>query len=82
MKFLDLAFELGLVVSSAFEMGTAEDTPIGTAQERAIALAHLQRRLQISKHRALVMWQVGSGPNGSTTTSYEHTYLWRYMPCF
>ena len=33
MKFLDLAFDLGLVVSSAFEMGTAEDTPIGTAQE-------------------------------------------------
>ena len=31
MKFLDLAFDLGLVVSSAFEMGTAEDTPIGTA---------------------------------------------------
>jgi len=60
MKFLDLAFDLGLVVSSAFEMGTAEDTPIGTAQERAIALAHLQRRLQISKHRALVMWQVTS----------------------
>ena len=58
MKFLDLAFDLGLVVSSAFEMGTAEDTPIGSAQERAIALAHLQRRLQISKHRALVMWQV------------------------
>ena len=58
MKFLDLAFDLGLVVSAAFEMGTAEDTPIGSAQERAIALAHLQRRLQISKHRALVMWQV------------------------
>ena len=33
MKFLDLAFDLGLVVSSAFEMGTAEDTPIGTAHE-------------------------------------------------
>ena len=46
MKFLDLADELGLVVSSAYEMGTAEDTPIFTYQEKAIALARLQRRLQ------------------------------------
>ena len=37
MKFLDLADSLGLVVSFAFEMGTAMDTPLSTPQDRAIA---------------------------------------------
>ena len=84
MKFLDLADELGLQVSSAFEMGTAEDTPLSTFQERALALSRLQRRLQVSKHRAITMWQVGNELNGAwqeyvCEDSYAEKFL--HMPC-
>ena len=84
MRFLDLADELGLQVSSAFEMGTAEDTPLSTYQERALALSRLQRRLQVSKHRAITMWQVGNELNGAwqefvCEDSYAEKFL--HMPC-
>ena len=61
--FLDEAHSLGLVVLSVYEMGTAEDTPVATARDRALLRARLQARLQVSRHPAIVAWLVGNELN-------------------
>ena len=63
-KFLDGAHSRDLAVIAVYEMGTAEDTPVGSAQERALLRARLQSRLRISRHPALIAWLVGNELNG------------------
>ena len=55
-KFLDEAYRRGLVVVAVYEMGTAEDSPVGTRQARALLRARVQARLRVSRHRAIVAW--------------------------
>ena len=50
MASLDEAHANGLVVVSAFEMGTAEDSPVETVQQRNLR-GRLQARLRVSRHR-------------------------------
>ena len=42
VKFLDLCDELNLVVVAVYEMGTAEDTPVATANERSLLRGRLK----------------------------------------
>ena len=62
--FLDEADRRGLVVVSVYEMGTAEDTPVRTVQERNLLRFRLQSRVRLSRHRAIVAWLVGNELNG------------------
>ena len=82
--FLDEAHANGLVVVSAFEMGTAEDSPVETVQQRNLLRGRLQARLRVSRHPAIVAWLVGNELNGAWNEytcedSYATTFLHR--PC-
>ena len=81
--FLDSAHSRGLVVIAVYEMGTAEDTPVGTVQERALLRARVQSRLAISRHPAIVAWLIGNELNGEwnefvCSDYYAETYLHQY----
>ena len=79
-QFLDQADRLGLTVMSVFEMGTAEDTPVGTPAERQIFYARVANRLRISRHRAITAWFIGNELNGAWNAyvcekDYEEKFL-------
>ena len=63
--FLDECQKRNLVVVAVYEMGTAEDTPVATAQERALLRARVQARVRVSLHPAIVAWLVGNELNGA-----------------
>ena len=63
--FLDAAYARGIAVVAVFEMGTAEDSPVRTAQERALLRARVQARLRVSRHPAIVAWLIGNELNGA-----------------
>ena len=64
-KFLDRCHSKNLAVIAVYEMGTAEDTAVGSGQERALLRARLQSRLRVSRHPALIAWLVGNELNGA-----------------
>ena len=64
-RFLDAAQAANLIVLGAFEMGTAEHTPIATPAERAAVRANLRRQIRASIHPALTLWFVGNEVNGA-----------------
>jgi hypothetical protein len=63
-EFLNAADESGLVVMGAFEIGTAEHTPLATVEDRERVKDRLARQLRLSRHRALTLWFVGNEMNG------------------
>ena len=63
--FLDAAEAANMIVLGAFEIGTAEHTPLGTAAQRSKVKSHLRLQIRASKHPALVLWFVGNEINGA-----------------
>ena len=64
-KFLDAADAANLIVLGAFEIGTAEHTPLATSDQRSKVKTKLRQQIRASKHSALVMWFVGNEINGA-----------------
>eukprot|EP00966_Prymnesium_polylepis_P289406 6685218-Prymnesium_polylepis.2 len=64
-KFLDAADAANLTVLGAFEIGTAEHTPLGTLAQRSAVRSKLRQQIRASKHPALTMWFVGNEINGA-----------------
>ena len=63
--FLDAADAANLTVLGAFEIGTAEHTPLGTLAQRSAVRTKLRRQIRASKHPALTLWFVGNEINGA-----------------
>ena len=64
-RFLNAAYAANLIVLGAFEMGTAEHTPLATQVQRLAVKERLQRQIRASMHPALTMWFVGNEVNGA-----------------
>jgi hypothetical protein len=83
-RFLDAALARNLAVVAVYEMGTSDDSPVTTGQQRALLRARLQARLRVSKHPAIVAWLVGNELNGAWqgfTCNDEYAELYLYHPC-
>ena len=83
-RFLDLCDELNLVVVAVYEMGTAEDTPVSTVAQRNRLRGRLLSRLTVSRHRAIIAWQIGNELNGAWNgyvCNAEYSALFLHAPC-
>ena len=63
--FLDAAFSRNLTVVAVFEMGTAQDTPLGSEDNRRYAEARLRLKLRVNRHPAIISWLIGNELNGA-----------------
>ena len=78
--FLDSADRAGLIVMGAFEIGTAEHTPLATETDRDKVKERLRRQMRFSPPPVLTLWFVGNEMNGPwqgfvCETSYAERYL-------
>lgn len=60
MVFLDAAYEADLVVTGAFEMGDAAQTPLYSSDDMLKVKVALREQIRASAHPAFILWLVGN----------------------
>ena len=63
-EFMDMAMSHNLAIVGAFEMGTAEHTPLNSTADMNNAKVKLREQIRASAHPAMMMYLVGNELNG------------------